>query len=95
MDPKIGKTTIGKERTILLNLLRVKTHVYYNLYVTPFWSYPSQYILVKLIKLRRTQTVCTEKERKREREKKQRESKVFLFFSQKKNNSHPKKYKNI
>ena len=50
----------------LLNLLRVKTRVCsYNLYATPFWSYPSQFTLVKLIKLKGTQTVCTEKERKR------------------------------
>jgi hypothetical protein len=31
----------------------------------PFFSYPSQFTLVKLIKLKRTQSVCTEKERKR------------------------------
>jgi hypothetical protein len=37
------------------------------LYTTPFWSFPSQLILVKLIKLKRTQSVRGEKERKREK----------------------------
>ncbi len=60
----------------ILNLLRVKTHVCsYNLYATPFFSYPSQLTFVKLIKLKRTQTVCTEKERKREREREKTERK--------------------
>ena len=40
--------------------------------------------MVKFIKLKRTQSVCTEKERKRERErereKKQRENNVFFHF---------------
>jgi hypothetical protein len=50
------------------------------LYATLFWSFPSPFTLVKLIKLKRTQSVCTEKERKREREReeKQRENKVFF-----------------
>jgi hypothetical protein len=52
-----------------------------NLYTTPFLSYPSQVTLMKLIKLKRTQTVCTEREREREKEKerKNREN----FFSRK------------
>ena len=37
---------------------------------TPFLSYPSQLTLVILIKLKRIQTVCTEKEREREKETK-------------------------
>jgi hypothetical protein len=67
----------------LLNLFRVKTRVCsYNLYATPFWSFPSQFTLVKLIKLKRTQTVCTEKERERERKReKQRKNEFFSFFS--------------
>jgi hypothetical protein len=67
----------------LLNLLRVKTRVRsYNLYATHFLSYPSQITLVKLIELKRTQTVCTEKERKREREteKTERKQQFFPFF---------------
>jgi hypothetical protein len=60
------------------------------LYGTPFWTYPSQFTLVNLIKLKRTQTVCTEKERKN-REK----TKVFsIFFLKKKNNSRQNKLKN-
>jgi hypothetical protein len=49
---------------------------------------------VKLIQLKRTQTVCTEKERKRERkrEKTERKRSFFPFFSQKKL-SPAKKYK--
>ena len=57
----------------LLDLLRlrVKTRVCScNLYATPFFSFPSQVTLVKFIKLKRTQSVCTEKERKRERKRK-------------------------
>jgi hypothetical protein len=47
------------------NLFRVKTRVCsYNLYTTHFCSYHSQFTLVKLIKLKRTQSVCAEKERK-------------------------------
>jgi hypothetical protein len=68
----------------LLNLFRVKTSVWsYNLYATPFLNYPSHLTLVKLIKLKRTQTVCTEKERKRERKRKKTERKqsLFAFFS--------------
>jgi hypothetical protein len=66
----------------LLNLLRVKTHVSsYNLYPTPFLSYPSQSTLVKLIKLKRTQTVYTEKERKRERKKE--DNFIYLFLKKK------------
>jgi hypothetical protein len=55
------------------------------LYATPFFSYPSQLTLVKLIKLKRTQPVCTEKERNRERkrEKTERKHSFFPFFSQK------------
>jgi hypothetical protein len=55
------------------------------LYATPFLSYPSQLTLVKLIELKRTQTVCTEKERKREREtgKTERKQQFLSFFSQK------------
>jgi hypothetical protein len=55
------------------------------LYATPFLSYPSQLTLVKLIKLKRTQTVCTEKERNRERkrEKTERKHSFFPFFSSK------------
>ncbi len=71
----------------LLKLLRVKTRVCsYNLHATPFLNYPSQLTLVKLMKLKRTQTVCTEEERKRERkiEKTERKQTFFLFFSQKK-----------
>jgi hypothetical protein len=57
-----------------------------NLYVTPFLSFPSQLTLVKFIKLKRTQSVCTEKERKREREReeKQRENNFFSLFFEKK-----------
>ncbi len=67
----------------LLDLLRVKTRVCsYNLYATPFLSFPSHLTLVKLIKLKRTQSVCTEKERKRERKrgKTERKQSFFLFF---------------
>ncbi len=68
----------------LLKLLRVKTRVCsYNLHVTPFLSYPSHLTLVKLMKLKRTQTVCTEEERKRERKIEKTERKQ-IFFSQKK-----------
>ena len=77
----------------LLNLLRVKTRVCsYNLYATPFWSYPSQFTWVKLIKLKRTQTVCTGKERKREKTERKRS---FFNFFLKKNWLPPKKYKKI
>ncbi len=72
----------------LLNLLRVMPRVCsYNLYTTPFFSYPSQFTLVKLIKLKRTQSVCTEKERKRKatRGKTERKHSFFHFFLQKKN----------
>ncbi len=65
----------------LLNLLRVKTRVCsYNLYTTPFFSYPSQFTLVKLIKLKRTQ-------------RKNREKMKFLviFFSKKINSRHKKR----
>jgi hypothetical protein len=49
---------------------------------TPFLSYPSQFILVKLIKLKRTQTVFIEIERKRERNREQTESLGSrLFYS--------------
>ena len=81
----------------LLDLLRVKTRVCsYNLYETPFLSFPSQLTLVKLIKLKRTQSVCTEKEREREREreKKQREKNVFFRFVYEKNQNSQKKLKN-
>jgi hypothetical protein len=62
------------------------------LYATPFFSFPSQLTLVKFIKLKRTQSVCTEKERRREREKKkQRENNVFFYFVRKK--ELPPKYK--
>ena len=81
----------------LLNLLRVKTRVCsYNLYATPFFSYPSQFTLVKLIKLKRTQSVCTEKERKRKgkrgKTETERKQSFFHFFSQK--NSPQKNIKN-
>jgi hypothetical protein len=63
----------------LLDLLRVKTRVCsYNLYATPFLSFPSHLTLVKFIKLKRTQSVCT-REKEREREKRQRENKVFFW----------------
>jgi len=60
-----------------------------------------QFTLVKLIKLKRTQTVCTEKERKRERvskrerkrEKTERKRSFFSFFLKEK--LPPKKYKKI
>jgi hypothetical protein len=56
------------------------------LYATPFLSYPSQLTLVKLIKLNRTQTVCTEKERNREKKRGKTERKHSFspfFFSKK------------
>jgi hypothetical protein len=49
--------------------------------------------LVKFIKLERTQSVCTEKERKRER--KNREKIKFLIFFLEKNELHKKKLKKI
>jgi hypothetical protein len=50
---------------------------------------------VKLIKLKRTQSVCTGKERNRERkrEKTQRKHSFFPFFFSKKINSHQKNKK--
>ena len=58
----------------LLDLLRVKTHVWsYNLYATSFFSFPSHLTLVKFIKLKRTQSVCT-REKEREKERKNREN---------------------
>jgi hypothetical protein len=52
---------------------------------TPFLSFPSHHTLVKFIELKRTQSVCTEKERKRERKReKTGENKVLLFFCGKK-----------
>jgi len=65
------------------------------LYATPFLSYPSQFTLVKLIKLKRTQTVCTEKERNRERkrEKTERKHSFFPFFFSKNLTPAKKKYK--
>ncbi len=64
----------------LLDLLRVKTRVCsYNLYATPFLSFPSHLTLVKFIKLKRTQSVCT-REKEREREKKNRGKTKFLIF---------------
>jgi hypothetical protein len=61
-------------------LLRVKTRVCsYNLYATPFLNFPSHLTLVKFIKLKRTQSVCTrEKEREKERENRE-EIKFFVF----------------
>ncbi len=50
----------------------------YNLYVTPFSSFPSHLTLVKFIKLKRTQSVCT-REKEKEKEEKERK-KVFNFF---------------
>jgi hypothetical protein len=41
-------------------------------------NYPSQITLVKLIKLKRTQTVCTEKERMTE--KTERKQSFLIFF---------------
>ncbi len=65
----------------LLDLLRVKTQVCsYDLYVTPFMSYPSHLTLVKLIKLKRTQTVCVEKGRKGERKRGKTERNKGFFF---------------
>jgi hypothetical protein len=70
----------------LLNLSRVKTRVCsYNLYTTPFFSFPSQLTLMKLIKLKRTQSVCTEKERNREKTERKhfflkKKFDYFLFF---------------
>jgi hypothetical protein len=63
------------------------------LYATPFFSFPSQLTLVKLIKLKRTQSVCTEKERKRERkrEKTERKQYFFVFFEKKKDSRQTKK----
>ena len=64
----------------LLDLLRVKTRVCsYNLYATPFLSFPSHLTLVKFIKLKRTQSVCT-REKEREKERKNREKFFLIFF---------------
>jgi hypothetical protein len=64
-----------------LGLLSVKTRVWsYNLYTTPFFIYPSHLTLVILIKLKSTQTVCTEKRESRreiKREKQKREKNNF------------------
>jgi hypothetical protein len=69
----------------------------YNLYTTPFLTFSSQITLVKLkqlIKLKKTQSVCTEKERKREREKKKTErEQCFSSFFLKKKNSRQKNSK--
>jgi hypothetical protein len=43
------------------------------LYTTPFWGYPSQLTLVKLIKQKSTQSVGAEKEREQERNQKKKE----------------------
>jgi hypothetical protein len=70
----------------LLDLLRVQTRVCsYNLYATPFLRFPSQLTLMKLSKLKRIQSVCTEKrEKEREKERKNREkTMVFSFFPKK------------
>jgi hypothetical protein len=61
------------------------------LYGTPFFSFPSQLTLVKLIKLKRTQSVWTEKERKREREREKNREKTMFFFEKKRT---PVKIKN-
>jgi hypothetical protein len=55
---------------------------------------PSQFTVVTLIKLKRTQTVCVEKERKRERkrEKTERKQSFFSFFAK---NKLPPKNKKI
>jgi hypothetical protein len=69
----------------------------YSLYATPLLSYPSQLTLVKLIKLKRTQSVCTEKERNRERkrEKTERKDSFFpIFFSKNLTPHRQKKMKN-
>ena len=64
-----------------LGLLRVKTRVSsYNLYTTPFFSYPSHFTLVKLIKLKGTLTVCTENERERRRRRKKTSNSIFAVF---------------
>ena len=47
------------------------------MYTAPFLSYPSQLTSLKLIKLKSTRTVCTEKERETERE---RENEREIFF---------------
>jgi hypothetical protein len=62
------------------------------LYGTPFWSYPSQFTLVTLIKLKKPK-LCVQ--RKRETEEKQRENKVFVIFFFKKNKLPQKEYKKI
>jgi hypothetical protein len=60
-----------------LDLLRVETRVCsYNLYATPFLSFPSHLTSVKFIKQKNPKCV---KEKEREREKKKRENKVFFF----------------
>ncbi len=64
----------------LFDLLRVKTRVCsYNLYATPFLSFPSHLTLVKFIKLKRTQSVCT-REKDREKERKNREKIKFFII---------------
>jgi hypothetical protein len=75
----------------LLDLLRVKTRVWpvwsYNLWTSSL-SFPSQLTLVKFVKLKRTQSVCTKKKRKRER-KREKTERIKSFFW-KKMNSHQK-----
>ncbi len=57
-------------------------------------SYPSQFTLVKWIKQKKTQTVCTEKKRERERKREKAERKeVFFHFFLKKINSRQKNIK--
>jgi hypothetical protein len=49
---------------------------------------------VKLIKLKRTQSVCTEKERKEERKREKTEKTMFFYFLLIKKNSHQNKKQN-
>ena len=70
-----------------LDLLRVETRVCsYNLCATPFLRFPSHLALVKFIKLKRTQSVCTRvKEREKERKNREKIKFLLLFFEKKMN----------
>ena len=76
MDPNIGKVT-GKERTVAPCKESLPTSC------GPHRKrFLEQLTLVKLIKLKRTQSVCTEKERKtKTKREKNREKTMFFFFS--------------
>ena len=93
-DRLIGKLTIFLQLQEF-SLCNLTVDTSYNLYTTPFLSYPSQLTLVKLIKLKRTQTVCKDKERnsERKREKNREKTQFFSIFFLKKINSRQKKYK--